>query len=161
MRTARLAFSLLLLALAACSRTPVAQTPEQRFQQDMAAATAEARAHLGYFWRHESAPEDSEYDFRLKVSLPRRDGQPGDAQVWVEAVAKEGGAYSGQLAAETAELPGVERGETVDFTEAQIIDWSFVSAERLYGHYTTRVLLPRMPPERADAMRSMLAENPD
>lgn len=150
------------VALSACS-APVdpEAAREAAYRQALAAATAEARAHLAYFWVHEQAPAESEYDFRLKVALPRGDGHPGRVEAWVDSAARDGDRLSGQLAADTPELPGVGRGEVVTFAEADILDWAFFSNERLYGHYTTRVMLPKLPPEQADAMRSMFGDNPE
>jgi uncharacterized protein YegJ (DUF2314 family) len=149
------------LLLAACSQPSDPEAArEAAYQKALSAASAQARAHLSYFWQHEQAPTDTEYDFRLKIALPRMDGKPGDTQAWVETVARDGDKLSGQLAAETPELVGLKRGEVVEFTEPRIVDWAFFSGEKLYGHYTTRVMLPKLPSEQADAMRSMFGDNP-
>jgi uncharacterized protein YegJ (DUF2314 family) len=149
------------LLFAACSGpTDPDVAHEAAYQKALSAATLAARAHLGFFWTHEQAPTAAEYDFRLKVLLPRRDGLPGKAQAWLETVARDGDALAGQLAAETPELVGLKQGDRVEFTEPQILDWAFFSGEKLYGHYTTRVMLPKLPLEQADAMRSMFGENP-
>jgi uncharacterized protein YegJ (DUF2314 family) len=153
--------ALLGLLLAACSGPADPEAArEAAYRKALSAAAAQARAHLSYFWEHEQAPTDAEYDFRMKITLPRTDGKAGDTQAWVESVARDGARLSGQLAAETPELPGMKQGEVVEFTEPQIVDWAFFSGEKLYGHYTTRVMLPNLPPEQAEAMRSMFGENP-
>jgi uncharacterized protein YegJ (DUF2314 family) len=150
------------MALAACSQPldPEAAR-EKAYQKALSAAAAQARTHLAYFWAHEQAPTDTEYDFRLKVELPRKDGQPGKAQTWVETVARDGEKLSGQIAAETPELVGAKKGDVVEFIEPQVVDWAFFAGEKLYGHYTTRVMLPKLPLEQADAMRSMFGDNPN
>jgi len=149
------------LLLAACSGPADPEAArEVAYQKTLSAATLAARAHLPFFWMHEQAPSATEYDFRLKVSLPRKDGQPGKAQAWLEMVARDGAALSGQLAAATPELAGLKQGDVVAFSEPQIVDWAFFSGEKLYGHYTTRVMLPKLPIEQGDAMRSMFGENP-
>jgi uncharacterized protein YegJ (DUF2314 family) len=149
------------LLLAACSQQSDPEAArEAAYQKALSAAAGQARAHLAYFWTHEQAPAETEYDFRLKVALPRKDGQPGKAQSWVETVARDGDKLSGQLAAETPELAGVKKGDVVEFSEPQVVDWAFFAGEKLYGHYTTRVMLPKLPPEQADAMRSMFGDNP-
>lgn len=148
------------LLLAACSGPDDPEAArEVAYQKALSAAATQARSHLAYFWTHEQAPTDTEYDFRLKIALPHH-GQPGGAEVWLDSVARDGDRLSGQLAAETPDLPQVKRGDIVEFSEPQITDWAFFSGEKLYGHYTTRVMLPRLPPEQADAMRSMFADNP-
>ena len=133
---------------------------EAAYQKALSAAATQARAHLSYFWTHEQAPAETEYDFRLKIALRRNDGRSGETQAWVEAIARNGENLSGQLASGTPELVGVKKSDVVEFAEPQIVDWAFFSGEKLYGHYTTRVMLPKLPLEQADAMRSMFGENP-
>ena len=48
----------------------------------------------------------------------------------------------------------------IDSTERQVLDWAFLRGEELIGHYTTRVMLPRMDAEQAEGLRSMFGENP-
>ncbi len=146
--------------LAACSPAADDETArEARYQKELEAASAEARAHLDYFWEHQAAPTETEYDFLLKVALTPASG--GEEHVWVDQVSREGEAITGQLANAPALLEDLKEGDVVTFAEADVTDWAFFSGERLYGHYTTRVMLPRLPAEQAEAMRSMFGENPD
>ena len=149
-----------LLAVACSEPVDPEAAREAAYNKALSAAAGQARAHLGYFWMHEQAPSDTEFDFRLKVMLRRTDSQVGDVQAWVERPARDGEKVSGQLSARSPELLDVNAGDTVEFAEPQIVDWAFFSGEKLYGHYTTRVMLPKLPPEQADAMRSMFGENP-
>jgi uncharacterized protein YegJ (DUF2314 family) len=144
------------LLLAACS----GDSEEARFKKDLAAATEEARAQLVYYWEHFDAPEVDEYDFSLKVALPRRDGEQGNEEVWVENIARGDGKLVGELMVDPAYLGNLREGAVVDFTEEQVVDWAFLRGEELIGHYTTRVSLPRMEPEQAEGLRSMFGENP-
>ena len=143
------------LLLAACG-----ESEEARFQKDLAAATEEARAQLPYYWEHFEAPEVDEYDFSLRVALPRRDGQQGAEDVWVENIARGEEKLTGELMVDPAYLGNLREGAIVDFKEDQVIDWAFLRGEELIGHYTTRVSLPRMDPEQAEGLRSMFGENP-
>jgi len=54
----------------------------------------------------------------------------------------------------------MHKGDVVEFTESAVQDWAFFKGEKLYGHYATRVMLPRLPADQADAMRSMFGANP-
>jgi uncharacterized protein YegJ (DUF2314 family) len=144
------------LLLAACS----GDSEEARFKKDLAAATDEARAQLAYYWEHFDAPEVDEYDFSLKVALPRRDGEQGNEEVWVENIARGDGKLVGELMVDPVYLGNLREGAIVDFTEEQVVDWAFLRGEELIGHYTTRVSLPRMEPEQAEGLRSMFGENP-
>ena len=143
------------LLLAACG-----ESEEARFKKDLAAATEEARGKLAYYWEHFDAPEIDEYDFSLKVALPRRDGVDGVEEVWVENIARDDDNVVGELMVDPLYLGELREGAIVDFTEAQVVDWAFLRGEELIGHYTTRVSLPRMDPEQAEGLRSMFGENP-
>jgi uncharacterized protein YegJ (DUF2314 family) len=143
------------LLLAACG-----ESEEARFQKALSAATEEARGKLAWFWEHFDAPEVDEYDFSLKVALPRRDGQQGAEDVWVENLARGEEKITGELMVDPLYLGNLREGAIVDFTEDQVVDWAFLRGEELIGHYTTRVSLPRMDPEQAEGLRSMFGENP-
>lgn len=144
------------LLLAACS----GDSEEALFQKDLAAATEQARSKLDWFWEHFEAPEIDEYDFTLKVALPRRDGQPGAEDVWVENIARGDDKLVGELMIDPEYLGELREGAIVEFTEDQVVDWAFLRGEELIGHYTTRVSLPRMDPQQAEGLRSMFGENP-
>ncbi len=148
-----------LVMLAACSAGEVSD--EQRREAALSAASAQARAKMGYFWERQAAPADNEYDFVLKASLPRGDGQAGEELVWVEGVARDAERVHGLLTVTPRRQPGLSRGDAVSFPETAILDWAFFRGEELIGHYTTRVLLDVMPPDEADMMRSLFGENPE
>jgi uncharacterized protein YegJ (DUF2314 family) len=141
--------------LAACG-----ESEEARFRKDMEAATEEARGKLAYYWEHFEAPEVDEYDFSLKVALPRRDGEQGAEDVWVENIARSDEKLIGELMVDPHYLGNLREGAIVEFQEDQVVDWAFLRGEELIGHYTTRVSLPRMDPQQAEGLRSMFGENP-
>jgi len=152
----------LLLAspLAACSGADNEMAAEAKYEKDVAAASVQARGKLAYFWEHFEAPEVDEYDFSLKVAFPRRDGEEGTEDAWVENIARDVDTIKGELMVDPKYLGELRGGAIMDFSEKQIVDWSFLRGEELIGHYTTRVMLPRMNPEQADGLRSMFGENP-
>jgi uncharacterized protein YegJ (DUF2314 family) len=149
-----------LLLLTACSAQDPEAAREAKYRKDLAAATKQARAQLAYFWQHREAPEDDEYDFLLKVSFPPKDGTKEDEQLWVEDLGKSEDIISGNLSTTPAHQGETKKGDEVTFTEKQIVDWAFFQNEKLLGHYTTRVMLPRLPQDQAEAMSSMFGENP-
>ena len=57
-------------------------------------------------------------------------------------------------------LGDLREGAIVEFDESQIVDWTFLRGEEAIGHYTTRVMLPRLPADQAEGLRSMFGENP-
>ena len=105
-------------------------------------------------------PKSTSTTFTLKVALPRRDGKEGTEEVWVENVARGDSYLDGELMVDPEFLGPLREGAIVEFSEAQVIDWAFLRGEELIGHYTTRVMLPRMPQEQAEGLRSMFGENP-
>lgn len=148
------------VALAACSEAP-ADDPEAEFQRELTAAKDEAKNNLALFWEHFGEPSPDEYDFSLKAALPRRDGQPGVEEAWVENVARAPDKIIGELSAQPHYLGDLQEGAIVEFQPSQVVDWAFMRGERLLGHYTTRVMLPRMDTTQAEWLRPLLSETPE
>lgn len=148
----------LFLALAACSGE--AADPEAEFQRELAAAKEAARASLPFFWERFAQPFADDYDFSLKAALPRRDGQPGVEEVWIEHIARAPDRIVGELAAQPSHLGNLGEGDIVNVQDSQIVDWAFFSGDRLLGHYTTRVMLPRLDPMQQDWLRGLLSPTP-
>lgn len=155
----RIAACLVVLALAACSGA--ASDPEAEFERELAAAKDKARANLSIFWDRFAEPEEGDYDFSLKAALPRRDGQSGVEEAWVENVARAPDRIIGELSVQPRFLGDLDEGAIVEFQENQIVDWAFMSGDRLLGHYTTRVTLPKMDPVQADWLRPLLSDTPE
>lgn len=147
------------LFLVGCSNPDPEAAREEKFQRDLAAATEQARAHLSYFWDHQKAPMADEYDFLVKAKFPAE--KPAEPeQLWLEVTDHDDKAVTGKLASQPQRQPGLKKGDEVTVKPADIVDWAFFQGESLLGHYTTRVTLPRMPADQAEAMASMLGENP-
>jgi len=144
--------------LAACSAEP--DNPEAEFERELAAARAQARAALPFFWEHFAEPGDGEYDFSLKAAFPRRDGQGGAEEAWVQHVARAPDRIVGELANDPRYLGNLGKGAIMEFQESQVVDWAFFQGEKLLGHYTTRVLMPRLDSMQAEWMRSVLSDDP-
>ena len=148
------------LALAACGEAPAAD-PEAEFQREIAAAKDAAKASLSVFWDTFAAPAADDYDFSLKAALPRRDGQSGVEEAWVENVARAPDKIIGELSAQPRYLGDLKEGAIVEFQPGQIVDWAFMRGDKLLGHYTTRVMLPRMDSTQAEWLRPLLSETPE
>ena len=154
----RRAAALIVLALAACSGET--GDPEEVYQRELAAAKDAARASLPVFWERFAQPEEGDYDFSLKAAFPRRDGQPGVEEAWVENVARAPDRIVGELSVQPQFLGDLKEHAIVEFQENQIVDWAFMSGDRLFGHYTTRMMLPRMDAVQAEWLRPLLSETP-
>lgn len=148
-----------MIALAACSGE--SDDPDAEFRKDLSAATQQARAKLPVFWEHFAAPEVDEYDFSLKAAIPRRDGQAGAEDVWLENIARSDSRIVGELSVNPRYLGELRAGAIVEFQQSQIVDWAFMRGNSLLGHYTTRVLLPRLDSQQAEWLRPLLSGTPD
>jgi uncharacterized protein YegJ (DUF2314 family) len=155
----RLAIASVMLALAACSGG--SDHPEAQYERDLAKAKEDARANLPIFWERFADPLEGDYDFSLKAAFPRRDGQAGVEEAWVEHVARAPDRIVGELSVQPLYLGDLREHSIVEFQENQIVDWAFMSGDRLLGHYTTRVMLPKMDPVQAEWMRPLLSETPE
>lgn len=147
-----------IVMLAACSAG--ADDPEAEFQRELAAARDQARASLSVFWDHFAEPSAGEYDFSLKAAFPRRDGQSGTEEAWVDRVARAPDKIVGQLASTPRYLGDLQKGAIMEFQESQVVDWAFFQGEKLLGHYSTRVMLPRLDSLQQEWLRSVLSDDP-
>jgi len=156
------------LTLCACGPAQTASPPQQgkgdeivNFTDDdaeMNAAIAKARATLPVFWKHLAAHPEMAQDHSLKVGLPATGG--GHEHIWVGHIQAKGDKITGLLANEPNALPGLKLGSPVTFTQGQISDWAYTKGGKLYGHYTTRVVIKHIDPAEAAPVRAMLSENP-
>jgi uncharacterized protein YegJ (DUF2314 family) len=149
----------LCLALAACSGA--SNDPDAEFDRELAAAVDRAKAKLTFFWEHFEAPEVDEYDFSLKAAIPRRDGQSGNEEAWLENIARNDDRIVGELSVDPRYLGDLREGAIVEVQPAQIVDWAFMRGQALLGHYTTRVMLPKLDPQQAEWLRPLLSGTPD
>ncbi len=126
----------------------------------MQAAQNDAMASLENFLDHalnddgNGAPSAA-----LKVALPVGDG--GNEVIWVSPFRMVTGELQGVLVNQPNELPGLTLGDTVAFSRNQVRDWSIWGDDgRLYGNYTTRVMLPSISTDRAEELLAILSEEP-
>lgn len=151
---------LIFLAMALGLATPQAAKPGddvvyiENDNAAMAAAAAKARAQLPAFLDRLARRDPSESDFAVKFDL-----DPGEKAeyIWGDIVARDGDTLDVALA-NIPLLKGYKIGQRVKLKLADVIDWSYVRAGKLHGHYTTRVLLGRMPDREAAELRAILAD---
>ena len=121
----------------------------------MAAAQAKARAMLPTFWKSFALPGPGEERFAVKVAFPTN-GNNSEA-IWVNTLESLGNArFRGRLANQPRDMQGKNQVDTVEFGEAQILDWSFMRNGKIVGNETMRPLLDRLPKAEADKYRAML-----
>jgi uncharacterized protein YegJ (DUF2314 family) len=120
-------------------RRDIAYLPEGH--PDMAKAIAEARATLTDFRRLLVSPEPGMANFGIKARFPV---QGGSEHCWVGDLEMRGAGFLGKLTNHPQGLHGLVLGSMVDVSEDMITDWAYSKDGFYHGHFTTRVLLPRM-----------------
>lgn len=153
-----------LVLLAACDRAPAEpQAPDGPVatlapEQDVALARAGemARLSLDTFWAAQARPSASQ--FALKVAMPNSKGAP--EHIWTGEVRREGERITGQVQSPPVDVPGVAVGQRVAIDPEQVSDWAFTEGGRMYGHFSTRVLLDTLPAETQAAVRAQLSPTP-
>ena len=156
------------VALCACSPASNASAPPEgkgdkvvNFADSdakMSAAIAQARKTLPVFWKHLQAHPEMADSNSLKVALPADGG--GHEHIWVSHIQAKGDQITGRLANEPNGLPGMSLGSPVTFKQDQISDWTYKKDGKLYGHYTTRIVIEHIDPAEAAQVRAVLSENP-
>jgi uncharacterized protein YegJ (DUF2314 family) len=155
----------LALACIACDTHPVVERtgadPVVGYRETelaMNAAIAEARSHYPRFLQAmRSEPSDSSRVYKVKVGLPTENGPE---HIWVGDLRFEDGELVGSLANEPMFLPEMHLGSRVVVREEQVSDWSVFREDRLYGSFTTRVMLPELEEEQAARLRDVLSTAP-
>lgn len=147
------------MGLAALAADPVVD-----FSKDdpkMNAAIAKARGGLStVFPRVFDASGNAHPAFSLKVAVPIAGSDDGNEIIWVNSIRKRGKAFSGKLANAPVLFKG-DVGDPLKFNESQIADWGLSAPNgKLFGHYTTRAMLPRLPSDQAAQIKSILSKRP-
>lgn len=127
----------------------------------MNAAMAEARATLPVFLAHvTNAQGRGAPNATLKVAFPATDG--GREIIWVGDFRWDGrNGFTGRLDNQPNFMGNMRVGDAVEFTSADVRDWSVTGTDgQLWGNYTTRVMLPMIDPQTASLLRSRLSRNP-
>ena len=89
---------------------------------------------------------------------------PTDAEpeaLWVKDFKiKWNGRWVGAMANQPVAIPGRSVGERIRFDRGSVVDWSYRQDDKLYGHYTSRVLLRRQSSEVRRQYEPLLAPQP-
>jgi uncharacterized protein YegJ (DUF2314 family) len=129
---------LLLAALLGLRRRDIVHLPAEH--PEMAKAVADARASLPEFRRLLESPEADMDNFAIKAEFQACNGTE---HCWIEDLQIKGTGFSGKLANHPQQL-GLALGTAVEITEDRITDWAYSKNGVYQGHFTTRILLPRM-----------------
>jgi len=131
-------------------------------QQDlkMNAAQDEARSHLDGFLNNVLDENGvGRQGTGVKVAFPV--GGESIEVIWVSPFGMRDGQFIGLLANEPQNMEGYNAGDTVAFNQDQVRDWFFYGEDgKMYGSYTTRVMLPDMSEDTAEELSELLSNDP-
>ena len=123
-------------------------------------AEERARTHLGSFLHYALDDNGIARDnAAIKIVMSAHGGD--DEVVWVSPFAMRDGRYVGILANEPKTTETKHVGDPVAFDAAQVRDWYFFGDDgKMYGSYTTRVMLTEMAPNTARQITQILSPTP-
>lgn len=126
-----------------------------RGDPEIATAVRQALGRLDAFLAFAADPSATTSDFSLKIGLPLNEKDV--EYVWVRPFQRTGEEFVGRLLNEPRDFPGLKYGQRIQFDRANIIDFAYRESGQLKGHFTTCVLLRRIP---AAQRAEVLAANP-
>lgn len=127
----------------------------------MSDAEAAARRHLDTFLGHVLREDGAAIEgAAVKIAIPT--GGAHAEVIWVTPFAQTSdNGFLGILANTPRHIEGASAGDAVAFSRDQVRDWSFFGEDaRLYGSFTTRVLLPHIPRSEAAKIAMVLSDVP-
>ena len=127
-------------------------TPED---PELLQARIKARSTLNYFWKKLDNPESNEESFMIKVRI--KDSH-GVEDFWCARIKRQESRIECTIANEPQTVKSVTFGQIISLDESQIVDWMYRKNGFIHGNFSMRVLIERMPEEKAEFYRSMLAD---
>jgi uncharacterized protein YegJ (DUF2314 family) len=145
----------MLVAIVATGEAAARPDPTIQVRADdaeMEAAKRAGRSSLPKFFAALARPAADERDFALKFDLTPK----GTTEfIWAQDISVSRGRIIGRLG-NVPMAKGYALGSPVVIDPAHVVDWGYFKGGRMQGHFTTRVLLKRMPPKEAAQMRAAL-----
>ena len=153
-----LAVVLLSCFFAACSqRDKVYGVSGSGDDTEMNAAIAKARETLPSFWRELENPQAGAHGFSLKVKITDK----GETkQFWADGIERKDGKVFGTIDNDAEKFRRVILRKRIEIPDQNIIDWAFVMNKKMFGNYTFRVFMKRMPKDEADKYKAILENLP-
>lgn len=127
---------------------------------DLSVAQVEAREYLDQFFAAVIGQDGvARSGAAMRIALKDRNGRT--EEVWVTPFALRNGILVGVLADAPRRVAGRNAGDLITFGRADVRDWSFFGAEgRMYGNFTTRLMLSTVAPAQAAEIAAVLSETP-
>jgi uncharacterized protein YegJ (DUF2314 family) len=137
-----------------------ADPTQHRDQADegLALIAENARNTLPVFFRRLQSPLRGDGNFRIKYALKTGSGSAfGREQVWLSDIRYRDGNYSGVLVNAPYYIPGLARGDRIDFNIEEVTDWMFTREGKITGGLSIKYLLEQIPEhERDEEQRRIL-----
>lgn len=142
----------------AASASDAAETVKSRGDDaSLQQASDQARGSLDTFWKAWDRRRPTDDAFRLNVGFPARGG--GTENIWVALTSRDGDSAVGKLSNDPVYFVG-KMGDEVKFDVSAVQDWTFRRDGKMYGMFSTRVLLRRVSPAQAARVSAVLSETP-
>jgi len=132
-------------------------TAVQDNDREMNAAIARARQTLDHYWKAVNSKDPKITQPTIKVLITDKHGSE---HIWLVQVRPHGKGYIGLISNKPVVVKKVSLGQPYQFTKAEVTDWMYRKNGKIYGAYTLRVLVKRMPKEQAAYYRRILAYQP-
>jgi len=142
----------LILMCCSCSKKPETLVEGGYDEQEMDAAIARARKEVDSFIAELSKRNGS--DFAVKVPIEDKEEVE---HFWLTDIVYRDEKFHGVIGNEPGVVTNVKMGQKWSVKKSEISDWMFIRDGKMHGNYTVRPLLKTMPEEKAEAIKSMLA----
>src|SRR5437588_2487952 len=109
----------------------------------MAQAMRKARETLPDFLAMAANPKPGAEGFAIKFAV--REGEDVE-YFWIHPFQQKGEQFSGRIDNRPRTVHGVTFGQTVTFSQNEIVDWMYMDNNRMRGNYTVRALLKNASP---------------
>ena len=121
----------------------------------MNAAIERARDTLPQFWSKFTMPRAGEDGFALKIKIT--DGNATE-HFWCDNVTGSAAKATCTIANEPQSVQNVAFGEEIKVDPELISDWMYLLNGKFVGAETLKVILPKLPKDEAEDLRSRFAE---
>jgi uncharacterized protein YegJ (DUF2314 family) len=117
----------------------------------MAAAMQKARQTLPDFLNTVATPKPGMEGFAVKVAV--REGDTAE-YFWIAPFTNNNGAFSGAINNTPRSVRSVKLGQTITFSQAEIVDWMYMDGDKMKGNYTACALLKSASKQEADEFKT-------
>ena len=93
----------------------------------------------------------------FSVKAPIQEGKRTE-HFWLKDVTYQNNAFTGLIDNEPQRVHTVKKGDRITLRKEEISDWYYLKEGKMYGSYTTRVLLKDLPPDDAAFFQRILAK---